>query len=189
LLGVHSRYGLHTRAVTVFRDTLSEGFSHFVTSIAAPVASGWSGCRVGLAPTGKRRLSTAHGRSGHFADIVNVSRLTRRRLSRPPIIALREARRTLRPTSKSPPSFARTVAHRRMDRRCSWPTGPITSLAAMQTAMLVGLNRIESGLQQVGNRSQPPLLRQDAHAILARRDSCAHEKSLHERAPGGPFTG
>src|SRR5207342_812524 len=42
LLGVHSRYGLHTRAVTVYRDTLSEGFSHFVTSIAAPVASGWS---------------------------------------------------------------------------------------------------------------------------------------------------
>src|SRR5216684_5852241 len=29
LLGVHSRYGLHTRAVTVYRDTLSEGFSHF----------------------------------------------------------------------------------------------------------------------------------------------------------------
>src|SRR5438132_11208635 len=64
LLGVHSRYGLHTRAVTVYRDTLSEGFSHFVTSIAAPVASGWSGCRVGLAPTGKRRLSTAHTPSG-----------------------------------------------------------------------------------------------------------------------------
>src|ERR1700747_2618542 len=42
LLGVHSRYGLHTRAVTVYRDTLSEGFSHFVTSVAAPVASGWS---------------------------------------------------------------------------------------------------------------------------------------------------
>src|SRR5271170_2117712 len=53
LLGVHSRYGLHTRAVTVYRDTLTEGFSHFVTSIAAPVASGWSGCRVGLTPTGK----------------------------------------------------------------------------------------------------------------------------------------
>src|SRR5207302_11440004 len=60
LLDVHSRYGLHTRAVTVYRDTLTEGFSHFVTSIAAPVASGWSGCRVGLTPTGKRRLSTAH---------------------------------------------------------------------------------------------------------------------------------
>jgi hypothetical protein len=64
LLGVHSRYGLHTRAVTVFRDTLSEGFSYFVTSIAAPVASGWSGCRVGLAPTGKRRLFTAHTHFG-----------------------------------------------------------------------------------------------------------------------------
>src|SRR5215208_2734630 len=60
LLGVHSRYGLHTRAVTVYRDTLSEGFSHFVTSMTAPVASGWSGRRVGLAPTGKRRLVTAH---------------------------------------------------------------------------------------------------------------------------------
>src|SRR5437667_3793556 len=65
LLGVHSRCGLHTRAVTVFRDTLSKGFSHFVTSIAAPVASGWSVRRMGFAPTGKRRLVTAHERSGH----------------------------------------------------------------------------------------------------------------------------
>src|SRR5580693_7042478 len=63
LLGVHSRYGLHTRAVTVYRDTLTRGFSHFVTSMTAPVASGWSGCRVGLTPTGKRRLSTAHTQS------------------------------------------------------------------------------------------------------------------------------
>ena len=43
----------------------TEGFSHFVTSMTAPVASGWSGCRVGLAPTGKRRLVTAHANSGH----------------------------------------------------------------------------------------------------------------------------
>src|ERR1700739_1877226 len=64
LLGVHLRCGPHTRAVTVFRDTLSEGFSYFVTSIAAPVASGWSGRRVGLAPTGKRRLSRRTGRAG-----------------------------------------------------------------------------------------------------------------------------
>src|ERR1700750_170982 len=41
-LSVHSRFGPHTSAVTAYRDTLSEGFSHFVTSIAAPVASGWS---------------------------------------------------------------------------------------------------------------------------------------------------
>ncbi len=44
----------------VFRDTLSEGFRYFVTS-------GWSGCRVGVAPTGKRHLSTAHTLSGRFA--------------------------------------------------------------------------------------------------------------------------
>jgi hypothetical protein len=31
----------------------TEGFSQFVTSLTAPVASGWSGCRVGLTPTGK----------------------------------------------------------------------------------------------------------------------------------------
>ncbi len=70
LLGVHSRYGLHTRAVTVFRDTLSEGFSHFVASMTAPVASGWSVRRVGFAPTGKRRLITAHGRRGHWFSAV-----------------------------------------------------------------------------------------------------------------------
>src|ERR1700758_2790070 len=66
LLGVHSRCGLHTRAVTVYRDTLSEGFSHFVTFMTAPVASGWSVRRVGFAPTGKRRLVAAHGRSGRW---------------------------------------------------------------------------------------------------------------------------
>ena len=55
-----------TLAPSPIRDALSEGFSHFVTSIAAPVASGWSGCRVGLAPTGKRRLVTAHTRPGHW---------------------------------------------------------------------------------------------------------------------------
>ena len=68
LLGVHSRYGLHTRAVTVNRDTLTEGFSHFVTSIAAPVASGWSICRVGFTPTGERRLCTAHTLSGRSIE-------------------------------------------------------------------------------------------------------------------------
>ena len=54
----------------------SEGFSYFVTCIAAPVASGWSGCRVGFAPTGKRRLVTAHTRSCH-------SRLSREDTLRP----------------------------------------------------------------------------------------------------------
>jgi hypothetical protein len=56
-----------TLALSPIRDTHSEGFSYFVTSIAAPAASGWSDCRVGLAPTGKRRLVTAHTRFGHWA--------------------------------------------------------------------------------------------------------------------------
>ncbi len=51
----------------LFVARLPEGFSHFVASMTAPVASGWSGCRVGLAPTGKRRLVTAHTQGGRSA--------------------------------------------------------------------------------------------------------------------------
>src|ERR1700756_901225 len=54
-----------TLALSPIRDTHSEGFSYFVTSIAAPAASGWSVRRVGLAPTGKRRLVTAHTHLRH----------------------------------------------------------------------------------------------------------------------------
>src|SRR5208283_4516811 len=54
----HSRRHLYVTSYT-------EGFSHFVTSMTAPVASGWSVRRVGLAPTGKRRLLTAHANTGH----------------------------------------------------------------------------------------------------------------------------
>jgi hypothetical protein len=46
------------------------GFSHFVTSMTALIASGWSkNCRVGLSPTGKRRLCTAHTQHGHSLQI------------------------------------------------------------------------------------------------------------------------
>src|ERR1035437_7605952 len=58
-----TRVAACTLALSPIRDTLIEGFSHFVTSVTAPIASGWSGCRVGLAPTGKRRLFTAHAKS------------------------------------------------------------------------------------------------------------------------------
>jgi hypothetical protein len=37
--------------------------------MTAPIASGWSGCRVGLTPTGKRRLFTAHPQSG-FSTLI-----------------------------------------------------------------------------------------------------------------------
>src|SRR5215831_10412798 len=55
-----TRVTARTLALPPNRGTLPEGFSHFVSSMTAPVASGWSRCRVGLAPTGKRRLCTAH---------------------------------------------------------------------------------------------------------------------------------
>jgi hypothetical protein len=32
--------------------------------MTAPIASGWSDCRVGFSPTGKRRLCTAHAKLG-----------------------------------------------------------------------------------------------------------------------------
>src|SRR4030088_1626473 len=59
-----TRVAACTLALSPIRDTLIEGFSHFVTSMTAPIASGWSDRRVGLAPTGKRRLSTAHTHNG-----------------------------------------------------------------------------------------------------------------------------
>src|ERR1700732_525008 len=58
--GALTRVAACTLAQSPIRDPLPEGFRHFVASMPAPVASGWSGCRVGRAPTGKRRLVTAH---------------------------------------------------------------------------------------------------------------------------------
>ena len=59
----------------------TEGFSHFVTSMTTPIASGWSRCRVGLTPTGKRRLVTAHTLTGQsiysIADIAVRHSITR----------------------------------------------------------------------------------------------------------------
>ena len=60
LLSVHSHFGLHVRRVA--KATLYTGGSDgFVSSTTAPIATGRSdSCRVGFAPTGKRRLCTAH---------------------------------------------------------------------------------------------------------------------------------
>ena len=72
-----------TLALSPMRDTLSEGFSHFVTSIAAPVASGWSGCRAGLTPAGKRRLTTAHTLSGHCGPRSGMAKSRQERFTIP----------------------------------------------------------------------------------------------------------
>ena len=46
-------------------DTLSEGWAATsLPPVSCSGASGWSGCRVGLPPTGKRHLVTAHARNG-----------------------------------------------------------------------------------------------------------------------------
>jgi hypothetical protein len=46
---------------------IEESAASFVTSMTAPIASGWSGCRMGFAPIGKRRLCTAHTQGRHFS--------------------------------------------------------------------------------------------------------------------------
>src|SRR5665811_1437191 len=71
--GAFTRVTACTLTLSPIRDTLIEGFSHFVTSMTAPIASGWSGCRVGLAPTGKRRLVTAHTHKRHRLALLNLA--------------------------------------------------------------------------------------------------------------------
>src|SRR5215470_4734830 len=59
-----TRVAACTLALSPNRDTLIEGFSHFVTSMTAPIASGWSESPGGACTHWKaRRLVTAHTRS------------------------------------------------------------------------------------------------------------------------------
>ena len=65
LHSVHFRYGLQTRQVA--KATLyTRGFSSFVTSTTAPIATGWSEPVPGwvFLPTEDQRLFTAHEKSG-----------------------------------------------------------------------------------------------------------------------------
>jgi hypothetical protein len=72
-------YGLPARGVTCM--TLSiVGFDGFVTSTIAAIATGWSDpCRVGLPPTGKPCLCTAHGLPppSHRPDTTQAKRASR----------------------------------------------------------------------------------------------------------------
>jgi hypothetical protein len=64
LLSVHSHYGLRGRQVP-YRTLYTRGFSRFVTSTTAPVATGRSeSCRTGFAPAERQRLGTAHKAHG-----------------------------------------------------------------------------------------------------------------------------
>ena len=47
------------------RPFFTEGFDDFVTSIAAPIATGWNdSCRAGITPAENARLFTAHYNAG-----------------------------------------------------------------------------------------------------------------------------
>ena len=71
----------------------TEGFSRFVTSTTAPIATGRSeSCRVGLSPTGKSRLSTAHVEDGSKVD-VNFERL---RMPKMPLAWIKDVRNLCR---------------------------------------------------------------------------------------------
>ena len=74
LLGVHSHCGLHTRAVTVFCDRYP-GASDISSPPCLPrLLPAGANRRVGLAPTGKRRLVTAHVESRHPHRITERAR-------------------------------------------------------------------------------------------------------------------
>src|SRR4029450_2898570 len=76
LLGVHSRYGLHACLAASCDPSSSECFSaiRYLLSPLRLLPAGATSCRVGLSPTGARRLFTAHRvvrMNGRFAITPN----------------------------------------------------------------------------------------------------------------------
>src|SRR5215831_12953734 len=64
-----TRYGLHARQVA-YATPYTGGSDGFVSSTAAPIASGWSepSSRAGLSPAVDQRLFTAHVQSRFFTN-------------------------------------------------------------------------------------------------------------------------
>ncbi len=72
-----------TLALSPIRDTLIEGFSHFVTSMTAPIASGWSGLPGGVCTHWKAPpLHGAHPRQTPGFQSINSKSNQRRRVQR-----------------------------------------------------------------------------------------------------------
>ena len=95
--------------------------------MTAPVASGWSGCRVGLTPTGKRRLSTAHTLSEHGRHFsTGEPQLPFRRGSLHPGLDLLPGRSGLRSNSRSAFSFRAIVRDRRATVGCGCTSPELT---------------------------------------------------------------
>src|SRR5207249_7501966 len=72
-----SRYGLHARQVT-YVTLYTGGSDGFVSSTAAPIASGWSepSSRAGLSPAVDQRLFTAHVQLRFTPTILQSRRVT-----------------------------------------------------------------------------------------------------------------
>ena len=123
----HSRRHLYVTCYT-------EGFSHIVTSMTAPVASGWSGCRVGLAPTGKRRLLTAHTRCSHSSPRAGRRELIARRSFRVRLFRLVWPAMSL--ASVAARARLRRLAARRQSTQFShWPALAYTSASGALTKL------------------------------------------------------
>jgi hypothetical protein len=141
----HSRGHLYVTSYT-------EGFSHFVTSMTAPAASGWSGCRVGLAPTGKRRLVTAHTSSRHPGLLCGR----------------RSGAESVRPGQRSEPPFETKVdiltarSDLRTFARASSSSSSVLTVSPLPAMMSPTVR------QQCLAQSRGPAFRQ-AQAFLARR--------------------
>jgi hypothetical protein len=75
-------FRLHFRPPLLDFSWRNEGFSYFVTSIAAPAASGWSARRVGFAPTGKAPPShgARHKRSSIRQRFCSLARVFDKKL-------------------------------------------------------------------------------------------------------------
>src|SRR6266446_428737 len=155
-----------TLALSPIRDTHSEGFSQFVTSVAAPVASGWSGCRVGLAPTGKRRLVTAHTHS-------RPSRLLFRLPSVDPLT------RDLPGPRIEHQAHRRAAPSRRNARRVWSPLSTKNSLAVMAaTATGAPLSKSSTGTVSGGGDQELAVLDGDLQIGRSLPDPCANDHQL-----------
>jgi hypothetical protein len=81
LCSAFTRVTACTLALSPIRDTLTEGFSHFVTSMTAPVTSGWSDLPGGIythwkAPPlhGARHIRTPAPQQTALAATLEVAR-------------------------------------------------------------------------------------------------------------------
>src|SRR5882757_2255959 len=63
--GALTRVAAYTLALSPIRDTLTEGFSHFVSSMTAPVASGWTVAGWDLHPLENAAFSRRRPPSRH----------------------------------------------------------------------------------------------------------------------------